>query len=73
MKKEYVLTSLPSNKIRYHHILKDIQILMDFDKNYNSSNLKKIQSQLSQHYCLKIEELNKQGFMKAYRQIVEGL
>ena len=69
------LTSgIPPHKIRYHHILQDLEkLLTQYGTEYQKRDLKYLQTRLMRHYGLTQEELDLQGFKQAYRQLVEGL
>lgn len=66
-------TNVPPQKIRYHHILHDLQILFEHPLQENIDDFKTVHSFLAQHYGLSEEALLQQGIRRAYRQIVEGV
>ncbi|MBF0288296.1 MAG: hypothetical protein HQM14_10805 [SAR324 cluster bacterium] len=62
-----------SKKIRYHHILHDIQILIEQAREDCMQDFYQIHEYLAQHYGVSKEFLLRQGLRRAYRQIVEGV
>ena len=69
------LTSgIPPEKIRYHHLVHDIHLLLQTNtKDYHGGDFSILQEHLCQHYHLSPEELSLQGFSRAYRQVIEGV
>jgi len=72
MVKGQLTVDVPPSKIRIHHILHDLEILINFDADAEMKDFNAIHSFLANHYNLSKEELLFQGIRKAYRQIVEG-
>lgn len=65
-------THVPPHKVRFHHILHDVQILLQ-TSSPEAKDFKAVQAFLAQHYGISEDGLLKQGMRRAYRQIVEGL
>ena len=61
------------NKIRYHHILHDLQALFDQSTDPESLDFRNVEKQLEMRLNLTSEELKLRGLRRAYRQLVEGL
>ena len=61
-------------KIRYHHLVHDIEALLQGKvEDYHGGDFSILQEHLCQHYHLSPEELSLQGFSRAYRQVIEGV
>ncbi len=60
-------------KIRYHHILHDVQVLIECARDDSMKDFYQIHSYLTQYYGVSEEFLLLQGLRRAYRQIVEGV
>lgn len=73
MVKDQLTTDIPPNKIRFHHILHDLEFLINVDADIEIKDFKHIHNFLANHYNLSKKELLFQGIRKAYRQIVEGI
>ena len=71
--KEQLTADVAPEKIRYHHILHDLDVLCKHSKNEEMDDFKKMHRFLAQHYGLSQETLLLQGIRRAYRQIVEGV
>ena len=68
------LTSgIPPQKIRYHHLLHDLQVLGQQTGSEGLADFKTVHRLLAHHYGLSEEALLLQGIRRAYRQIVEGV
>ncbi|MBF0280583.1 MAG: hypothetical protein HQM13_22490 [SAR324 cluster bacterium] len=71
--KVQLTTGVSPEKIRYQHILHDLDVLCKQSDGEGLGDFKKIHHFLAQHYGLSQEALLLRGIRRAYRQIVEGV
>ncbi len=71
--KRQLTSGIPPEKIRYHHILHDLELLCKQSEDEGLEDFKKVHRLLAEHYQLSQNTLLLQGIRRAYRQIVEGV
>lgn len=70
--KRISIHAVPPRKVRYHHILEDLQVIFEQGDDHER-DFKIIHEKLAKRYGLSKEALLLQGVRRAYRQIVEGV
>ena len=70
--KRQLTTNVPPRKIRYQHIVDDLQVIFE-QKKAHEQDFKTVHALLARHYGLSQDTLLLQGIRRAYRQVVEGV